>query len=362
VSASRERRWAWLVPIGVVGLTAAGAFAVHVRHDPEPKRLASQPTAAKLVAAIKGSTTVGFSGTVVSTTSITLPDMTDYAAMSAFAAVGLLAGSHTARVWYDGAKRQRVALVGSNGEVDYFHSGADYWRWDPMARTAVGMAIPQAGSQVGWSPIPRVLPGQLAWWAVNCIDGHTHVALDRSGRVAGRAVYRLRVEPNQTDSLISAIQISADARTYLPLGVRVYAKGQSAPAMTTAFTHVSYGRPDSANFAFSPPPDAIVWPSARTGPQSTVSGAPGGQNTDNQPAVQVKWHSKGWRRVAELQVGGAEGYEFSQPDPGVSGTRAVWGRWGYGVLYTSRLVSVLVTKTGRILVGDVRPKFLLQCA
>jgi hypothetical protein len=351
-----------VVPVGVVVATA-GAAAVLLRPDHQTEGSATrQPSAQQLLARIKGSTGVRFSGTVVANTSVNVPASEVGAAMSAFATVGLLAGSHTAKVWYGGAKRERVAVVDPTGEVDYFRIGNDYWRWDPSARSAVGVMLPNLASQTSWSPIPRVLPGQVAWWAANTADSHSRLSLDASGHIAGRPVYRLRIWPDQADSLINSVVVSADTRTYTPLGVRVYTKGGSAPAMSAAFTRIRFGAPDLQNLTFSPPPDASVMPRP-----SRRMGVPVKPKVDDErptmpPELGVRFHGSGWRRVLEIRAARLYSDQLAWPSWSSADTKVVSGRWGAGQLFTSPLVTILVTKDSRILVGDVRAKVLLDCA
>jgi hypothetical protein len=351
-----------VVPVGVVVATA-GAAAVLLRPDHQAEGgTTRQPSAQQLLARIKGSTGVRFSGTVVANTSVNVPASEVGAATSAFATVGLLAGSHTAKVWYGGAKRERVAVLDPTGEVDYFRIGSEYWRWDPMARSAVGVKVPNLTSRTSWSPIPRVLPGQVSWWATNTADSHTRLSLDASGHIAGRSVYRLRIWPDEADSLINSVVVSADTRTYTPLGVRVYAKGSSDPAMSAAFTRIRFGAPDPQNFTFSPPPDASVMPHP-----SRRMGVPVNPKVEDKapttpPELGVSFHGSGWGRVLEIRAAQLNFGQLTWPSWSSADTEVVSGRWGAGQMFTSPLVTILVTKDGRILVGDVRAKALLHCA
>jgi hypothetical protein len=351
-----------VVPVGVVVATA-GAAAVLLRPDHHTEGNATRrPTAQQLLARIKDSTGIRFSGTVVANTSVDVPASEVGDAMSAFATVGLLAGSHTAKVWYGGAKRERVAVVDATGEVDYFRIGSDYWRWDPMARSAVGVKLPNLTSQTSWSPIPRVLPGQVGWWAARTADSRTRLSLDASGHIAGRSVYRLHIWPDRADSLINSVVVSADTRTYTPLGVRVYVKGRSAPAMSAAFTRIRFGAPDPQNFTFSPPPDASVLPQP-----SRRMGVPVHPKVENEEPsapleLGVSFHGSGWGRVLEIRAAQLNPHQLAWPSWSSADTKVVSGRWGAGQLYTSPLVTILVTKDDRILVGEVRAKALLDCA
>ena len=343
------------VPISaVLGLVALGT--VHAHHDAAPAPKSTEPSVAHLLSEVKASAKVAFSGNVVAGSTLALPS-TGAGTLSAFAAVGLLAGSHTVRVWYGGPQRQRLSFLDGSGEIDYFRMGSDYWRWDPTGRVAIGVAMhplavadqPLVQRDQQWSPLPRVVPGLLGWWAANSVDKDTVVTREPGGRVAGRPVYRLRIEPRQPSSLISSVVVSADTRTYTPLAVKIYAKNQKAAALSTAFTRITFGEPDAQNFAFHPPADSVVLPSASA--QDTPS-----------PGVRFAAHGSGWQQVLEFQVSdpGTAQSMYSQLYWAAGSTRHIAGAWGRGVLLASPAVSVLVTDDGRILVGDVSTSLLMH--
>ena len=68
------------------------------------------------------------SGTVVETARLGLPALPEVGGTS-ISPTALLAGSHTARVWYDGADKARIALVGNLAETDLVRNGRDVWLW-----------------------------------------------------------------------------------------------------------------------------------------------------------------------------------------------------------------------------------------
>jgi hypothetical protein len=357
----RSARPIALVAVPVAAVLGLVTFGMAKSHDrPAANTKTEPPSARTLLDRVRASVDVGFSGTVVETSTLTLPNTSAYSSLSAFATVGLLAGSHTFRVWYGGPQRQRLAMAGRPGEVDYFRSGSNYWRWDAVSHVATGLEMRAAtaperallASQPVWSPLPRALPGQLAWWAAaNARDASTAVSRERSGHVAGRSVYRLRITPKQSSSLISSVIVSADKRTYTPLGVKVYVKRQVAPAMTATFTRIAFGQPDAQNFTFRPPPDSVVSP-------SQVSVESPAASTSR---VDVTAYGSGWRQVLEFRVDSLlAGTLYKQVAFAGGPTRQVSGTWGGGVLLASPSVSVLVTTDGRILVGDVASTYLLR--
>ncbi|MBK0296113.1 hypothetical protein IAE22_27935, partial [Bacillus sp. S34] len=58
-------------------------------------------------------------------------------------ALGLLTSSHTARVYVDGADKQRVQLTQRLAEQDLVRNGSEVWTWDSKERTATHVVLPK---------------------------------------------------------------------------------------------------------------------------------------------------------------------------------------------------------------------------
>ncbi|MCW2524214.1 MAG: hypothetical protein JWO63_2549, partial [Frankiales bacterium] len=133
--ARSRRRWLrWLVPVAAVGVVAAlasGALSADAKTNLAPR------SASQLLADVSQDRVAGFSGTVVEQASLGLPDLSALGQSSdSLGMLSLLSGSHTARVWYAGPDKQRVALLETLGEQDVFRNGRDVWQWDSSNRTA----------------------------------------------------------------------------------------------------------------------------------------------------------------------------------------------------------------------------------
>jgi hypothetical protein len=132
--------------------------------------------------------------------------------------------------------------------------------------------------------------------------------------------------------------------------------------MSASFTRIRFGAPDPENFTFSPPPDASVMPQP-----SRRMGVPVNPKVEvEEPSAPlelgVSFHGNGWGRVLEIRAAQLNSDELAWPSWSSADTKVVSGRWGAGQLFTSPLVTILVTKDSRILVGDVRAEALLNCA
>jgi outer membrane lipoprotein-sorting protein len=358
LSSRPRRRLLWAVPVaGVVAVTAAVAVPKVASADPAlPSR-----SAAQLLVDLSSAEATPLSGTVVETARLGLPALPESRG-TAISPTALLAGSHTARVWFDGKDKARVALVGDLAETDLVRNGRDVWLWTSGKNTAQHGRLP-AENPGAAAPAPTadtLSPQAAAARALAAIDPSTRVRVDGTATVAGRSAYELVLAPRDTRSLIGDVRIAVDSRTHVPLRVQVHARGASGkPAFETAFTSVTFAKPSSAVFRFSPPPGATV-SELGTGDRGTT------RTPDAGPAPRVI--GSGWTAVVEMTGvtppapagGAAEGDRssgellgaFQQALTPVAGGRAL----------QTKLVSVLLTDDGRLLVGAVPKAVLVQAA
>jgi outer membrane lipoprotein-sorting protein len=350
---ARSRALRWLAPVGVVGvaaLAATGAFSASASSNDLPAT-----TPAALIAAVQTSGVEGFSGTVVSHLSLGLPDlpaMGNSDEPTSFAS--LLSGSHTMQVWYGGLGKQRVALLGATDETDLFRNGSDIWQWSSADQVAVHSTLPADARTP--APVPSstssLTPSDLASGALHALDPTTRVSMDGNHTVADRSAYELVLTPRTTATKVGSVHISVDGETKIPLGVQVYARNASTPAVDVAFTSIRFGSQAERNFVFSPPPNATVHEA-------------GSSRSSAEPRVDAG-HTKprtagsGWTTVVALDPGKAAVAKLLGPAgktlPPVSGA------WGTGRLLESALVSVLVTTDGRLFAGAVGPDNLYAAA
>jgi outer membrane lipoprotein-sorting protein len=363
-STPRRRGLAWLAP--VAGL-AVVAVAVTVPMVASASPSLPERTAAQLLADVAGVAGTPLSGTVVETARRGLPALPE-AGGTAITPTSLLAGSHTARVWYDGGSKARVALVGDLAETDLVRNGRDAWLWTSGKNTAQHIVLP-AGHEAATTS-ESVTPQQAAQQALAAVDPTTKVTVDGTASVAGRSVYELVLAPRDSRSLVADVRIAVDSKTHVPLRVQIRAAGHTGrPAFETTFTSVTFAKPSAKVFTFAPPPGAKVSgppvspPSARKDDKK-LAGTPG-----KEPTV----IGSGWTAVAEFAgvslPGAAAGGDRSDGASGAEQLGAlrqamtpVSGAYGSGQLLRTALVSVLLLDDGRLLVGAVTPATLEQAA
>jgi outer membrane lipoprotein-sorting protein len=382
-----SRRARWAIPAGAVvlaGALTAGTMISTAQASPElPVR-----TPAQLLASVAGrdAPLPALTGTVVETASLGLPQLPGSADPNSI--TGLLAGSHTIKVWYADPTHIRLAVPVTMSETDLIRNGRQAWVWQSSSNTVTRMQLPARDGRTARPPaaLPSQLPltpQQAASQAIKAVGPSTRVSVQRNVTVAGQPAYQLVLSPKAGGSLIGRVAIAIDATKNVPLRVQVFAKGAASPAFQVGYTSISFVKPAAANFSFTTPAGAkvkVVSPSRDTsGPMSARDKAGG------EPQV----IGKDWLSVAVLPASALAGVMGAGSTSSVAGQAAqsaagspaggsgedaavaaallktatpVHGAWGSGKLLHTSLVSVLMTSDGHVLVGAVTPAVLESAA
>jgi outer membrane lipoprotein-sorting protein len=307
-----------------------------------------QKTPEQVLAMVAGSDVHALSGTVQQVSNLGLPALPSSAGNDG---MNLMTGSHTLRVYLDGATRSRVQVLDQLAERDAVRNGNDLWLYDSQHNKATHMTLPARSAQQEATPeqAPSWLAGaqtpqQVAQRLLAKVSPTTATSVAADTQVAGRSAYDLVLQPKATDTLVGAVSIAVDAQTGLPLRVRVTARGQQAPAVDVAYTSLDLATPPADRFAFTPPAGATVQTRTTTAQQPRAA---------ERPDVTVI--GTGWDAVLEVPASETAGLRTSPMLTQM--TRAV----PEGRALTSTLVNALVTNDGRVLVGSV-PLSRLQTA
>ena len=341
----------WLVPLAVVAVAGAAITGV-IRSRETPETLPDTAPAA-LVSAVQHNRNDGFSGTVVSHLSLGLPALATLPALSwsrlAASFSSLLEGSHTMQVWYGGRTRQRVALLGAGEETDLFRNGRDLWQWSSSDGVALHTRVHRR-TDFGLfdQPAEALTPAALAGGALASLDADTSLSVEDDVVVAERPAYELVVTPHSRSTKIGSVRVAIDGATKVPLGVQIYPKGSSSAAIDVAFTSIRFGMPAERNFDFVPPRSASITElSSRLRPASAAVAVVSGS---------------GWSTVYRLHAADRRTHQAPVAAVEFHAMSAVSGHWGKGRIVQSPMLSMLVTKNGRVYAGTVHPAQLYAVA
>jgi len=347
----------------VVGAGVA-AKTLAVAADPNlPSR-----TAAQLLVDLQTASLDGLSGTVVERADLGLPAIPLLTGDKSNKLTSLVSGKHTLRVWYSGPDKARVSLLGTQGQSDVIHNGTDTWIWDSQSGEAQHFAGSAEGKgkdgKPGAIPTPTDLPKspqEAADLALKAIDPTTAVSTGNTAKIAGRDAYELILRPRDNSTLVSEVRLAIDAKEKLPLRVQVLARGTAEPAFEVAFTQVNFARPDDAEFKFNPPAGTKVTEAdpAKAAEKAEEQQKQHSDDSADKPKSTVV--GTGWASVFVIRTSDAKGADSEEAKKAQDAIGQLPTGIG-GRTFNSKLVSVLFTDDGRVLVGSVTPEKLAQVA
>ncbi len=370
----------WAVPaiavtvIGGTTLIAASASAHPALKDESAKQL---------LVDLQQSKVDTFSGTVVQTSDLGLPDLPGIGGGSSDTSLtSLISGTHTLQIWSAGPDKQRLAIHGTLGESDLIRNGTDLWNWSSQDSTATHTKLSSDEARTArpaeQPSATAVTPQQAAARALAAVKPTTAVSTDPAVEVAGRAAYDLVLSPKDSRSLIGQVRISIDGEKKVPLRVQVISSSGKS-VFDTSFTTIDFAAPEAANFTFNAPPGTKLTegkaPSldAHKGARTKTKAA---QKAAEQKTAAAQKDTKvvgtGWSSVVVTKVdlsamsGGNGSTARGKENGGASmqrilnGLPKVSGTWGSGRLLSSKAFSVVITDDGRVAAGAVRPQLLYE--
>ena len=190
------------------------------------------------------------------------------------AALELLSGTQTARIYVDGATKMRVQILDRMAERDLVRNGNKIWLYNSNDATVTYAELPkmpetlsQDEKDAAQAKLQQYLqllaidvstPAKAADYLLSQLDSSTKVSVGSDAKVAGRSVYQLILEPRAAESLINRIVIAIDSETGLPLDLTVLSKQQKAAAFEVGFTSIDFAKPSADIFNFATPAGAKV--------------------------------------------------------------------------------------------------------
>lgn len=232
------RSWRWVVPALLLALLTSTPALLAAR----PVRTPTVEPAA-LLARIRASAPVGWSGYGESRGALALPDIQQLGDVSR------LLGSVTRyRVWWHNAVRQRVDSLSLTGEKDTATDATGSWRWDSDVTLPLRV--------VGSPPVRLLEAGDLVAPTLGRrLAGTADVLLTAlpARRLAGRSVPGLRLTPRHpAATTIASVDLWADPRTGLTLQVDVRARGQRVPVLRSLLLDLDSQQPSLTDANFQP--------------------------------------------------------------------------------------------------------------
>ncbi|CAL9467003.1 DUF2092 domain-containing protein [Streptomyces sp. DH-12] len=385
--AGRRRAARYVVPVTVMGVAAATIGLVPALADSGDPDL-PDITAAQLIEKIAQSDVERLSGTVRITTDLGLPNLGGLESSLASGALGedgeggssadpsgrlteLASGTHTLRVAADGPDRQKLSLLENAAEYSLIHNGKDVWGYDSASNEVYHATVDEPDASERRGQRPPATPQDFAEEALKAVDDTTSVKVDGTAQVAGRAAYRLVVEPKQSGSTVGAVSIAVDHETGLPLKFTLTPSSGGSAVVDVGFTEVSFDRPDASTFEFTPPKGAEVTEDTEQDRERGDFGKPErGPKSEEDLAKGfdgLKMLGEGWNTIATFDTGSGGGLPTGEAGGDLDGFlgslgEQVEGDFGTGTVFGTRLVNALITEDGTVYVGTVTKDALVKAA
>ena len=367
------------IPLAVVpAAVVAAAIAVPMQAG----AATSNASAGDVVAMALKSNVTTFSGTVKQTSDLGLPDVSGLSLGGSSSsgassdqvsqAMELVTGSHTARVYSDGASKQRVQVIDSMAERDVVRNGSTVWLWDSKAKKATHVTLPSKSSATPRSTEITKDPAALAKKFLAAAGDTTTVSLGDSVSVAGRDAYDLVMKPKAAGTLVGSVHVAVDEKSGQPLEVSVTAKGAKSPAFEVGFTTLDLSAPSSSLFDFTAPKGATVknvTPHAHGHHQRPTADQIAAWKAAH-PDQAAKWEAEKAARAAQRPAVSGTGWASIVTVPASDKTasavaskqvQSLTTPVAGGRVLSTTLVTVLITDDGRVLAGSV-PASALEAA
>jgi outer membrane lipoprotein-sorting protein len=358
------KMWTRWVP-AVVAVGVVASVAITVPMVAQASATLPSKTPAQVIALVAGSHVSAFSGTVEQTSNLGLPSLpsTGPGSSSQVAStLSLLTGSHSVRVYVDGATRERAQVMDQLAERDVIRNGSSVWVYDSKANTAQHATLSGHASimkqpgktQSGQSKLEQRQPGQrqpgqattpsdIATTLLAKLKSTSTVTVGTQVTVAGRSAYDLVLTPKATDTLIGAVSIAVDSATGLPLAVDLTARGETAPAVSVEFSSIDFSKPSASLFNFTPPSGAKV---TQQSTKKAEAGSKPSTKSASKPKAAVT--GTGWDAVVSVSNIPSLTKLQASSEFGLLTTSVPGGH-----LFHTSLLNILFTTDGRVLVGSV---------
>jgi len=236
--------WRWGLVAALVGsLSALPTLAGALPAD------GAEVGAEQLLAKVRTSGDVGWSGYSESRGTLVLPDVRELSELP-----GLVGGTTRTRVWWRGPQDWRVDALSLVGETDTTRDGDGGWTWQSADRRATRLT---GALDVRLPTAADLLAPTLGRRLARTAD----VTASRlpARRVAGRSAAGLRLVPRRPEmTTIGSVDLWVEPRTGLPLQVEVRAVGEPEASLVSTLLDLDLTTPSAGRTRFTPPGGAAV--------------------------------------------------------------------------------------------------------
>jgi outer membrane lipoprotein-sorting protein len=292
--------------------------------------------------------------------------------------LALIAGTHKIRVYSSGEDKLRVQILDLMAQRDLIVNGNTIWLYDSKKQLAQFATLDQQKlDETRALAEEKVLdyakklsldissPIAVAEYLLAEAQEYANFSVGKDHSLAGRTAYQLILTPQSANSLLARATLSVDSETGLPLAVEIYSVEQENAAFSVRFESVSFAEVDPSIFEFSAPNGVATEMVLPELPEITEDQKQWAQMLKGQLEQRFGDLAKpeilgtGFDSVlylaelpADLSLELLEQQLFADLIEEVQGGR----------LFSTPLLKVLLTDSGKLYVGAVTKEYLLRAA
>jgi outer membrane lipoprotein-sorting protein len=379
----------WTPSAVIAAVMAAGVIAV-----PLQANAANLPEkSAEDIIALMALEPVAFSGTVLKTTDLGLPELEMSSLVSDEMVAQMeetmpegfedfipqLIDDNTITEAISSNEGLRAQILDPLSQRDVVVNANEAWGYNAKTQTATHVTFEQPLDSADWDDAAASLevdlsnPNTLTAYVLEQAGPNTTVTVGDPRTVAGRASYTLVLEPNDSASLVDYVTLSIDSETGLGLCVQVFSTQQESVALVVEFETLNLSTPDASLFSFRPPPGATIEePALPADFEASLRQLASGELDEGQKeafagelfsifgeGLEPRQIGEGWGTVMALNNLPASFPREMLESELLSGlTLPVLG----GTVLSTPLVNVLVTDSGEVYAGALTVRALLDIA
>lgn len=189
---------------------------------------------------------------------------------------GLALGG-SGRLWIQRGSGLRLESQGGGSDFVLVAGKNGVWSYSSATNTATHYAAP-AGASAAPSASPQAASTEPLAAITSGIQGFAStgaVSVSEKASVAGEPSYLLTMTPKSSTTTLGSVQVAIDGKTFVPLRLQVFAKGDARAVLSAGFTSVSFRHLSSDLFTFTPPASATVKQQVMPSSQGLLGGAAG---------------------------------------------------------------------------------------
>jgi len=172
----------------------------------------------------------------------------------------LLTGA-SGRLWIGKDGQARLELQAEHGDTQVIYDGHTVTIYDAASNTLYRYTPPpqKEGAETKTPSKAHEVPSVAKIEeAISHLSRHAKLSGATPEDIAGQPAYTVRVSPDESGSLLGAVELSFDANNGAPLRAAVYSSSDPSPVIELAASEVSFGPVPDSVFQITPPANAKV--------------------------------------------------------------------------------------------------------